>query len=45
MNTSSGSGITHALVEFTDGIAVVPTSRLSGVDVVFLKEGQHVEVV
>ena len=45
MNTSPGNGITHALVEFTDGIAVVPASWLSGVDVMFLKEGQHVEVV
>ena len=45
--TSSGNEITHALVEFTDegSIAVVPLSRLSGVDVSFVKEGQHVEVV
>lgn len=47
MNTSPGNEITHALVEFTDegSSAVVPSSRLSGVDVMFLKEGQHVEVV
>ena len=45
MNASPGNGITHALVEFTDGIAIVPASRLSGVDVMFVREGQHVEVV
>ena len=47
MYTSSGNEITHALVEFTDegSIAVVPSSRLSGSDVSFLREGQHVEVV
>ena len=43
----SGNETTHTLVEFADegSSAVVPLSRLSGVDVMFLKEGQHVEVV
>ena len=40
MATSPGNGITHALVEFADegSSAVVPTCRLAGVDVMFLKE-------
>ena len=41
------SGNENTLVEFADegSSAVVPLSQLSGVDVMFLKEGQHVEVV